>query len=331
MRAIYLCNSRENIDRVYGARQREMLAALTDIDDSVYTLDEARESSVVRRAEVIFSTWGMPRLEKAEIREIFPELRAVFYAAGSVQAFAGPFISSGVKVFSAWMANGVPVAEYSVAQIMLAAKGYFRLMQLMRKNRADAREEMQNYPGMFDIKVGLLGLGAIGSYVAEMLKGYECRVLAYDPFASDEKMARLGAERATMEEIFADCDIVSNHLANLPETQKIIRREHLLSMKDYSTFINTGRGMQLDEGDLLELLRTKPTVTALLDVLIDEENSDVNPLNALPNCFITPHIAGSMGNEVRRMAEYMAEECGRWQRGEELRYEVTGEMLRTMA
>lgn len=331
MKAIYLCGSKENIEKVYGARQREMLSKLVDIDDMVYDLDNARTSPEVRNAEVIFSTWGMPRVEKDEIPRIFPALKAVFYAAGSVQGFAEPFISRGVKVFSAWKANGVPVAEYTVAQMALAAKGYFRLQRLTRDCRADAQREMQNYPGLYDIKVGLLGLGAIGSYVAEALKGYECRVLAYDPFASDEKMAQLGAERATMAEIFANCEIVSNHLANLPETRLIIKREHLLSMKDYSTFINTGRGMQLDEGDLRELLQKKPTVTALLDVLVDEGNSDSNPLNELPNCFITPHIAGSMGNEVRRMGSYMAEECARWQRGEELRYEVTREMLRTMA
>ena len=331
MKAIYLCGSAESIANVYGARQREALADLVELDEGVYTLDEARKSPEAREAEVIFSTWGMPRVEREEIPALFPKLRAVFYAAGSVQGFAEPFIAQGVKVFSAWQANAVPVAEYTVAQMELASKGYFRLQQLTRTSRAVAREEMERYPGMYDITIGLLGLGAIGALVAERLKGFDCRVLAYDPFASDEKLARLGAERATMEEIFATCDIVSNHLANRPETQGIIKRGHILSMRDYSTFINTGRGPQLDEADLLELLRTKPTVTALLDVLTDEERLNANPLNAQPNCFITPHIAGSMGNEVRRMADYMAQECARWRRGEELPYEVTAEMLRTMA
>ena len=184
---------------------------------------------------------------------------------------------------------------------------------------------------MYDIKIVMLGLGAIGAKVAEMLKDYDVEVLAFDPFAADEKMAKLGAKRASMDEIFAECDIVSNHLANRPETQKIIKREHFFSMRDRSTFINTGRGMQLDEGDLYDMLREKPTVTAVLDVLIDEENSNSNPLNDLPNCFITPHIAGSMGNEVRRMAEYMAEECALWLKGDKTRFEVTMDMLRTMA
>lgn len=66
-------------------------------------------------------------------------------------------------------------------------------------------------------------------------------------------------------------------------------------------------------------------------MLSDEGNSDTNPLNALPNCFITPHIAGSMGNEVRRMAQYMIEEYGRWIGGSETRWQVSARMLATMA
>lgn len=331
MKGIFLCQSPENIDRVYGPRQRETLRERIRLDEKVYSLEEARACPSVRNAEVIFSTWGMPRVEADAIRSLFPSLKAVFYAAGTVQAFAEPFLDCDVRLFSAWMANGVPVAEFTVSQIELAAKGTFRLQRLMLENRAAAAEAASHYPGLYDVQIGLLGLGAVGARVAEMLKNYDCRVLAYDPFDSDEKLAELGVQRAGMEEIFAQCEIVSNHLANLPATQHIIRREHLLSMRDYSTFINTGRGAQLDESELYELLTTKPTVTALLDVLTDEEHSDESPLRALPNCFFTPHIAGSMGREVRRMAAYMADECGRWLRGEALRYEVTREMLRTMA
>ena len=331
MKAIFLCENKHNIDYVYGPAQQAALKRLTGLDGHVYTLDEARGSEEARGAEVIFSTWGMPEVEYAEIPEVFPALRAVFYAAGSVQGFAEPFIRRGIAVFSAWQANAVPVAEYTLAQIILAAKGYFRVQALCRASRADAAALCRNYPGMFDIKVGLLGLGAVGGAVARLLRGFECEVYAYDPFASDEKLTALGARRADMQQIFAECDVISNHLANLPETRGIIKREHIFAMKEYATFINTGRGPQLDEGDLLDKLRECPGVTALLDVLSDEENSDTNPLNALPNCFITPHIAGSMGNEVRRMAQYMVEEYERWVSGGELRWQVSAQMLATMA
>lgn len=331
MKAIFLCENERNINYVYGPKQQAALRALTGLEGHAYTLDEARRSKEAREVEVIFSTWGMPKVDYEEIAEVFPALRAVFYAAGSVQGFAEPFIRRGIAVFSAWQANAVPVAEYTLAQIILAAKGYFRVQALCRTSRTDAAALCSNYTGMYDIRVGLLGLGAVGGAVARLLKGFECEVYAYDPFASEGKLAELGVKRADMKQIFAECDVISNHLANLPETRGIIKREHIFSMKEYATFINTGRGPQLDEGDLLAKLRQCSGVTALLDVLSDEGNSDANPLNALPNCFITPHIAGSMGNEVRRMAQYMVEEYERWAGGGELRWQVSAQMLATMA
>lgn len=331
MKAIFLCNSKANIDYVYGPSQMEQLTANTCIDMHVYSLDEARTNADVRDAEVIFSTWGMPRIEYDDIPSVFPKLKAVFYAAGSVQAFAEPFIRRGIKVFSAWQANAVPVAEYTLAQILLASKGYFNVQSLCRTDRCAAAALNKKYTGMYDISVGLLGVGAVGAAVAKLLKGFNCRVMVYDPFASDEKLAELGACRAELDEVFAQCDIISNHLANLPATKGIIKRSHIMAMKEYATFINTGRGPQLDENDLYDKLVSSPGVTALLDVLTEEADSDNNPLNKLPNCFITPHIAGSMGYEVRRMAQYMIEEYERWYSGEDALYNVTPEMLATMA
>ena len=331
MKAIFLCNNAANIDYVYGPKQLAAIGRMTELDGHVYSLDDIRALPGACDAEVVFSTWGMPKVSYEEIPQLFPKLRAVFYAAGSVQAFAGPFIRRNIAVFSAWQANAVPVAEYTLAQILLASKGFFGVQALCRSSRTDAAALCSKYNGMYDIKIGLLGLGAVGSAVASLLRGFSCEVLAYDPFASDEKLAALGARRAEMAEIFAGCDIISNHLANLPATQGIIKREHIFSMKEHATFINTGRGPQLSEQDLYDKLSACPGITALLDVLCDEQNSDSNPLNTLPNCFITPHIAGSMGNEVRRMAQYMAEDFERWQSGLRTEWRVTAEMLATMA
>lgn len=324
MKAIILCES-DAWKRVYGPGQRARLHEMVGLEPKAYALADAPD------AEMIFSTWGMPAPDAGEIARRFPGLGAVFYAAGSVQGFARPFLESGVRVFSAWRANAVPVAEYTLAQILLAAKGYFSAQAAMRTSRADAARIAAAHPGMYDVKVGLLGCGAIGRMVAEKLKAFACEVWVFDPFVPDDVLAGLGARRATIAEIFQGCDIVSNHLANLPATRGIIGRAHLFSMKEAATFINTGRGAQLNEGDLFDMLREKPSVTALLDVLQDEADSDKNPLTALPNCFLTPHIAGSMGNEVRRMAEYMIDACARYLAGEEPVHEVTLPMLETMA
>ena len=328
MKAAYLCRDAETIARVYAPRQHAKLAAQVELPEAVATsLNDAR----LREAEAVFSTWGMFACTEAEIRACMPRLKYVFYAAGSVQYFARPFLDLGVRVFSAWQANAVPVIQYTFAQILLALKGYFTVQAKARTGRAEAASLFQHYPGVFDARIGLLGCGAIGSGVAGLLRGCDVEVWAYDPFLSAERAAVLGVRRASLEEIFAACDVVSNHLANLPETVGIIRREHLMSMKPYATFINTGRGPQLDEADLLDALTEVPTRTALLDVLTDEAHSDANPLNALPNCYITPHIAGSSGFEVRRMADYMAEALDCVLSERPCGFEVTRDMLRTMA
>ena len=333
MKAVFLNETPEAVGRVYAEKQMSRLNGLVELYPKMITSVEDAHAAKddLKDVEVAFSTWGMLKLTEEEIKECLPNLKAVFYGAGSVQYFARPYLNAGVRVYSAWQANAVPVVQYAFAQILLAMKGYFRVQPMTRRCRREGHEFFKNYPGNYDTKVGLLGCGAIGSRIAEMLKPIDCEVLVFDPFLSEERAARLNVKKAELDEIFATCDVVSNHLANLPATVGIIKREHMLSLKPYATFINTGRGPQLDEKDLYDALTQVPTRTALLDVMTDEGNSDTNPLNALENCLITPHIAGSSGFEVRRMAEYMMDAFELFQKGEPCSYEVSMKMLETMA
>lgn len=328
MKAAFLCKLPDKLMEVYGPRQRAALAERVELADGVA---ESVDDEALRDAEVIFSTWGVPACTEGQIRRYLPRVKAVYYAAGSVQGFARPFLRAGVRVFSAWQANAVPVAEFAHAQILLALKGYFRVQPLTASDRGAAVRTWQAYPGAYEARVGLLGCGAVGGRVARLLRQNAVETLAFDPFLSDVRAAELGVRRATMEEIFAKCDVVSNHLANLSETVGIIRREHLMSMKPHSTLINTGRGAQLSEQDLKDMLEADPTRTALIDVLTDEAHPEASPLVGLPNCFLTPHIAGSSGNEVHRMADYMIRAFDCVRAGRECSDEVTMKMLDTMA
>lgn len=98
-----------------------------------------------------------------------------------------------------------------------------------------------------------------------------------------------------------------------------------------AVYINTGRGAQVVEDDLIKVLKERKDLTAVLDVTTQEPLEDNSPLGALENCIITPHIAGSIGLEVQRMAEYMVDEFVRFKNGETCLYEVTLKMLETMA
>ena len=331
--AAFITNSPGLIERIYPENVREKLDERLELLPGVLTEEAlAARAEETRNVRVLLSTWGMPALTRERIAESFPNLQYLFYGAGSVQGFARPFLESGVRVFSAWAANAVPVAEYTVSQIVLSGKGCFQAMRRYRDHgRADAIRFVASQPCNYRIRVGLLGAGMIGRMVAERLRAYEYEVLVYDPFVADETLAALGARRATLEEIFSTCQIISNHVANLPATVGMIDERLLLSMLPNATFINTGRGAQVDEAALARAMEACPDRTALLDVTWPEPPEADSELLRLPNVFLTPHIAGSLGREVARMGAYMAEECARVLSGEAARYEVTPAMLETMA
>lgn len=332
MKGIFLAGNQEIVRRVYAERQLARLRSMIEIDERVYTsLQEVKEAGA-GDADFIFSTWSMLRMSEEEIREYFPALKAVFYAAGSVQGFARPLLNRGVRVYSGWNANGTSVAQFAFAQILLSTKGYVRVRQAMDEQGREASYELfQKYTGAYGVKVGLLGCGAIGSQVARMLRDTDCETWVFDPFLPKERAEELGVRLTDMADIFRNCLVISNHLANLPATQGIIKREYFMSMPPYSTFINTGRGAQLSEQDLYDALVEDPTRTALLDVMLDEMESDSKPLTHLPNCFVTPHMAGAAGQEVRRMADKIIDALEAYQAGEKSPAEVSMKMLETMA
>ena len=336
MKPFAIFMSKRTLQRTFEAYHPQTIAALqekAELSTRIYYPDELPAlRDLFARVEYIFATWGMPELTEEEIRTYLPNLKAVFYAAGSVQYFAHPFLRCGIKVFSAWAANGVPVAEYAVSQIILAGKGYFQCQQRMRTGKyAYAREYCNLFPCNYNCKVGILGVGMIGSMVLERLKAYDLTTLAYDPYASDEKLERLGARRATLDEIFSQCQTISNHIANLPATKGMLRYEHFSQMKPSATFINTGRGAQVVEEDLIRALQEEPGRTALLDVTLPEPPLESSPLWSMENVFLTPHIAGSVKEEVFRMGAYMLEEFTKHLANQPTLYEVTEKMLETMA
>lgn len=331
MKGIFLGDV-NSINRVYPEHIRKQLLQICDIDIcKIYTKNEIINKTF-KETEYIFSTWGMPSFSKEEIERIFPCLKAVFYAAGSVQHFARPFIESGVSVFSAWAANAVPVAEYTVAQIILANKGYYNNSRLYSSGKIkEAHEYFSAQPGNYSTSVGIIGLGMIGSMVAQRLRDYEIEVLAYDKFIRQENALKMGVKLCSLEELFERCHVVSNHLANNPQTVGMINFELLKKLDFGATFINTGRGAQVIEEDLIRILCERPDISALLDVTIKEPLDENNPLYSLENAYITTHIAGSAGNEVWRMAKYMIDEYIALTEGRKVRFEVSAQMLNTMA
>lgn len=333
MRSIFLCENPTTFKNVYTEEQMARLVARADADATVYCrADLLTHPEKFADVRYVFSTWGMSELTEEEIARCLPSLQCVFYSAGTVQYFARPFLSRGVRVFSAWAANAVPVAEYAVAQIVLAGKGFFAYPALMRERKfAECNRLKKGFVGNYGERVGLIGVGMIGSMVAERLRGFDLEVCAFDPFLAPERAEALGLTLISLEEMFSTCRVVSNHLANNAQTKGMLNYDLFSRMLPYSTFINTGRGAQVVEDDLVRLLKERADVTAVLDVTDPEPPVAGHPFYSLPNCHLTPHIAGSLNAETHRMAEYMIEEYDHVTLGHPTSFEVTLKMLETMA
>lgn len=331
MKSIFLNKWEEHIKRVYSEEMICELNTVAGLERKVYTKEDIITSGG-SDAEYIFSTWGMPTFTEEEIKKYLPNLKAIFYSAGSVQGFAKEFLNCGVAVFSAWAANGVPVAEYTVAQIILANKGFFVTSRIAKnKNFREGKEKLSQFPGNFGAKVGIIGAGMIGKMVINMLKNYKLEVMVFDPFLPDETAAELGVKKVSLETLFSECDVVSNHLANNPQTVGMLNGKLFASMKENAAFINTGRGAQVVEEDLIKVLNSRPDLIAILDVTDPEPPIPESEFYSLPNCILTPHIAGSNGFEVHRMAEYMRDEFVSFTSGKACKYQVNLKMLETMA
>lgn len=111
----------------------------------------------------------------------------------------------------------------------------------------------------------------------------------------------------------------------------MIQGRHFALMKPDATFLNTARGAVVDEEGMIEVLQNRPDLMAVLDVTYPEPPKPGSPLYTLPNVVLTPHIAGSLNQECRRMGRYAVEECRRYLRGEKLHWQVTEAMAATLA
>jgi phosphoglycerate dehydrogenase-like enzyme len=326
---ILLLGGTSSIAAAYPKEVLAVLAPHADVLSPRLTAESWRDHrATLAQADYILSTWGVPCFDQ-EFLECASRLKGVFYAAGSVKSFATPvFYARGIVLSTAVQANAIPVAEFAVSAIILSLKGFWRHARQIHRTR-----EWKSYPvpGAYRSSVGLLSLGAVGRLTAEKLTGYELDVLAYDPFVAPEAAAALGVRLVSLEELFAQADVVSLHPPWLPETENLVGASLLRSMKPGATLLNTARGAVIDERALCEMLRERPDLTAILDVTHPEPPPSDSPLFRLENIFLTPHIAGSVGGEVARMGQWMVEELLRQIHGEPLRYAVTEEMLEISA
>jgi phosphoglycerate dehydrogenase-like enzyme len=316
------------------ALRPQHIDALTDIGDlldptAIDGMPSDRADEVLAAAHVLLGHWGCSRLDDAFLDRA-PRLRMLAYAAGTMRDVVTAATFARVpRITSGAAANAVPVAEFTVAAIVWANKGAFIERERLRGVEVPPVE--RRHPvGNWGKRIGLVGASHVGRAVVSLLRPYRFELVVADPYLDEVEAEQLGVRRADLDTLLATSDVVSLHAPALPSTEGMIGAAELARMMNGATLINTARGVLVDHDALTAELRIG-RISAVLDVTDPEPLPAGHPLLALPNCVVTPHLAGSQGTELRRLADLVIEEVRRFAAGQPPLHPVAADDMERVA
>lgn len=202
-------------------------------------------------------------------------------------------------------ANAVSVAELTIGLMLCLAR------DIPRSSHATKSGQWPRLSGVAieGKTIGLLGLGAVGKAVAQRLRAFECRILAYDPLPQHEFARQLNIQMTTQETILPQADFLSLHLPVTAETSKMVNADFLSKMKHGAFLINTARGELIDEIALAAALKSGYLRGAGLDAFSQEPPEPTNPLLGFEQVVATPHAGSHSDSATRAMGEMAMNDC----------------------
>jgi phosphoglycerate dehydrogenase-like enzyme len=281
--------------------------------------------------DVVVTGWGAPKFDN-DVLNAAGRLRLIAHTAGSIKAMLPPPVfAHGLAVTHAAVAIAPAVAEMTLALILTSLRNIPKLDQLMKTGGAWAEGvALGMSQELVGNRVGVIGAGYTGRCVIKLLKALDVDVWVYDPYLTTQRAAGLAVHKATLEDLLAQCPIVTMQAPPTAETRHMIGARELALLQDGALLINTARSHLVDQDALLAVLRTG-RIRAALDVYDQEPLPLDHPFRQLDNVLLTPHVAGASAQARLRQGQTVVEEIQRFIAGEPLRYGVTAEMLETMA
>jgi phosphoglycerate dehydrogenase-like enzyme len=309
------------LDKLMSVEAQGRLRHVAELRGPVFEdFSSAEARALLPDVEVLITGWGCPAMAP-EVLESAANLKAVIHAGGVITDKI-PILPRGrtIAASTAGEANGIPVAEYTLAMILLANKQAFDAVRLYRTRRNEVDRELE-YPvaGNYKKTVGLVGASRIGRTVARLLQPFDLEVLLYDPYLKEEEALAVGAELVPLDALMSRSDVVSLHVPVTAETTAMIGTAELARMRTGATLINTARGEVLDQL-ALEAELVSGRINAILDVAVPDVLPAGHVFYDLPNVLLTPHIAGSMGTELLRMGDHVVSELERYVTGRPFEY-----------
>lgn len=213
--------------------------------------------------------------------------------------------SRGIMVINSPQGNTISAAEHTFALILAAARRIPQASATMNEGKWDRGKFTGNE--LYNKTLGVVGFGRIGREVASRAASFKMKVLAFDPFVSDDAVRATGAEPRELDQLLPECDFVTLHVPKVKETAGLFTKERLLSMKRGAYLVNCARGGIVDEGALLEVLKGH-LGGAAFDVFEVEPLPADSPLRGVGNLVATPHLAASTEEAQMRVAIDVAEQ-----------------------
>ena len=308
---------RERIEAMGGTRWNSLERNLTE-DELACELGDA---------QVCVTGWGSaPFTEK--VLGAAPALRVIAHTGGSVAALAGEAVyDRNIRVMSGNELYAQSVAEGTIGYILASLRRIPQFAgQLQREgwSRPDWTNE-----GLIGQRVGLVGFGAVARYTAKLLRAFDAEIMIWADHVTPEEAARYGVRKASLEEIFETCKVVSLHLARTPETYHIIDERLLSLLRPDSLLVNTARGAIVDEAAMARLLR-EGRFRAALDVYEQEPLPMSSPLRGLENALLIPHMGGPTMDRRLFVTQALLDALPAALRGEETWLDISREAMRRM-
>ncbi len=245
-----------------------------------------------------------------EILEAAGNLKVIGRAGTGVDNIDVPLATQkGVVVMNTPGGNTITTAEHAVAMMVSLARNVPQATASMKAGKW----EKKRFQGteLTGKTLGVLGVGNIGSVVVSRAQGLKMNVIAYDPYISDEAAEKLGITLVDLDGLYAKSDFLSIHVPLTSETKNIVNKDAFKKMKKGIRIINCARGGIVDEADLADAIKDGTVAGAAFDVFAQEPPAPDNPLLALDEVIVTPHLGAStqeaQENVARAIAEQMVE------------------------
>ncbi|MGJ8583418.1 MAG: hydroxyacid dehydrogenase [Marinosulfonomonas sp.] len=318
----------EPFEGVFPPKQLARLGTIPGVSGWMHLedLNTLKSHENTREIGVLVTGWGTPKLDM-DLFGACPDLALIAHFGGTIRSFISAELLNHLRLSTSSSPNAIPVAEFVLSWVLRWNK---RLPQWEAAYKAPGgcTEDRQNATftasGNYGKIIGVIGASKVGKHLISLLQHFDLEVLLSDPTVSMDQAAALGARKVELSQLMSVSDVVSINAPLLPGTRHLINRAALAQMQDGALLINTARGGLVDHDALLAEL-SSGRLHAVLDVTDPEPLPAESPFFALPNAYLTPHVAGSLGDELHRLADNVIDEIECFMSTGRLNHEVTQE------